>query len=493
MSQTAKRLRLIFESTFILKLITVVAFFFLIFPTLKSVVDGLVKIVLVWGGAQLVYDAFIRRTFLKGRYAFWLLMFLLMEAVTVVLNIQSGFKNNVSMMGYTAVAMLVLYPNGEDREPMDLLREMRILGFVMIGLCAVASAVSLVIFVLDYSGTLVYANTLYYTGVFEGRLWGIYSNPDFPAAIIASMLSLVQLPLCHAVTKNRKMLGLQYTAALLCFVLNFWYAVLAQSRGSLYAFAGFMFVYLFFQLRKKVFASLRSFAVSFILSAAVAALGTAAVWYSEPVILRLSSDLPAYTQTQDTSSDSSAVKQAQKAKIGRDVVKEQNNVLTNRSLIWKMGLEKFVKKPLFGYGNSGSTHGVIVNEKEVKHFHNFFVHSLVANGLAGTIPLAIFVLLSLFAMVRYCVKHRNCSFKTLQNPEVPEIIYSLIALIAFYMANNMVEVFIVYTVSLPNFLFWIYLGYLMSLMTRGQPISRTDRLIRHLGASGPSGAEEKTV
>ena len=256
-----------------------------------------------------------------------------------------------------------------------------------------------------------------------------------------------------------------------------------------------MFVYLFFQLRKKVFASLRSFAVSFILSAAIAALGTAAVWYSEPVILHLSSELPAYTQTQtqDTSSDSSAVKQAQKAKIGRDVLKEQNNVLTNRSLIWKMGLEKFVKKSLFGYGNSGSTHGVIVNAKEVKHFHNFFVHSLVANGLAGTIPLTIFVLLSLFVMVRYCVKHRNCSFKTLQNPEIPEIIYSLIALIAFYMANNMVEVFIVYTVSLPNFLFWIYLGYLMSLMTRGQPISRTDRLIRRLGASGPSGAEEKTV
>ena len=102
-----------FLSRLTVKLLTVVLFFFLIFPPLKPVMDGLVKIVLLWGGFQLAVDLLTKKTFLRARNVVWLLLFLFMETVTIALNYPTRLKDNLSLLCYTAVGMLVLYPNGE--------------------------------------------------------------------------------------------------------------------------------------------------------------------------------------------------------------------------------------------------------------------------------------------------------------------------------------------------------------------------------------------
>ena len=54
------------------KLLTVILFFFLIYPPFKPVLDGVVKIVLLWGGLQLLADLLTKRTCLRARHCFCL-------------------------------------------------------------------------------------------------------------------------------------------------------------------------------------------------------------------------------------------------------------------------------------------------------------------------------------------------------------------------------------------------------------------------------------
>lgn len=494
-----KRVVDIFMDSLTIKLVTIVLFFFLIFPTLKPVMYGLVKIVLFWGGAKLFYDLFTKRTFLRAQNIGWLILFLAAESISVVLNHSVGLKDNASLMCYTAVAMLVLYPNDEEKEPVKLMRELRLLGFVYIVLCAAASVVSLIIFARGINNELTYLNFVYYTGMFEGRLWGIFSNPNFPAAILAAAVSLLLFPVCRAVTKNKKTLPLQYTVLILCLLADFWYTVLAQSRGSIISFLLFLFVYLFFLFRKKIYYKLKYLSLSVLFSVLSSVCVVCIVNFSIPLILSGSAALPAAfakAGTGEASLDENTASgmttefddvdaDGETSELGRNQVQEQTNMLTGRSVIWRQGLEKFTQKPLFGFGNIGCTDGVtlhgIPGEEPVKHLHNVVVQSLAANGLAGTVPLLIFAVCALAAIARSIYHHRRDSW------EHSGILCGCFAFVAFYIANNMIEVFLVYSVSIPNFLFWIVFGYMMSLSSPEQPVSKFDRFLRKF--SRPAKAE----
>lgn len=500
MGRIVKQMLSFMLNSLTIKLATVILFFFLIFPSLKAEMDDIVKIILLWGGIKIVYDLFTKRTFLKSRYVFWLILFLFMEAVTIVLNYRVGIKNNASLFCYTAVALFVLYPNDEDKDNQKLIREMRLIGMAYIALCAAASVISLFTFVFQYNGELVYADILYHTGVFEGRLWGIYSNPNFPAAMLAAALSLMLFPICKKATINKKSLPLQYSILAICLILNFWYMVMAQSRGSIIAFLIFLCIYTFFLFRKKVFFTLRSMAGSAVLSMLVSICITGIVFFGMSLILTASNVLPtAFSHSNSNENNTSDIEKIKadsagssdmEEEIGRDVQQEQTNMLTGRSVIWKQGWDKFLKKPLFGYGNVGSTDGITLHnnpeEEPVKHLHNVVMQSLVSNGLAGTIPLAVFAVLSLTAMVRYIYRHRK------DNWESTGIFYSCFAWIALYIANNTIEVFVVYSVSIPNFLFWIFLGYIMTFISREQPASRQNQFSKRLNRSAAV-TEDRTI
>ena len=486
----------VFLSRLTVKLLTVVLFFFLIFPPLKPVMDGLVKIVLLWGGFQLAVDLLTKKTFLRARNVVWLLLFLFMETVTIALNYPTGLKDNLSLLCYTAVGMLVLYPNGEEQSRETLLREMWLIGWVYILLCTAASLVSLLTLWLGVSGTVEYGNVTYHIGVFGGRLWGVYSNPNFPAALLAAALSLLQLPVCRAAARRPRLLPAQYGVLAVCFFLNFWYLALAQSRGSLAALAVFIAVFLFFVFGKTVLARLHRFAVSCAAGAA-AAVGSAALTVLAAAVLlqagngleRLDRGTVAEDRAPPAAGNSAVVPLDSpladdpilgEDSLGRDEELETSDTMTGRPILWKMGWERFLKKPVFGYGNVGATEGVEYHWSSVKHYHNVLVHSLVATGLAGTLPLVAFAAATLVSLLRQMSRDREKSL------EETGVACALLALLALYLVHNMIEMFLIYAVSLPHFLFWIYLGYMVSLLPEEERLSKIDRRLRRLADKLPA-------
>ena len=154
-----------------------------------------------------------------------------------------------------------------------LLREMWLIGWVYILLCTAASLVSLLTLWLGVSGTVEYGNVTYHIGVFGGRLWGVYSNPNFPAALLAAALSLLQLPVCRAAAA---LLPAQYGGAGRLFFPEFLVsctgAVPRQSGGAGGVYRGVSFL----RVRQNSFARLHRFAVSCAAGAA-AAVGSAAL------------------------------------------------------------------------------------------------------------------------------------------------------------------------------------------------------------------------
>ncbi len=479
------------------KLLTVVLFFFLIYPPFKPVLDGVVKIVLLWGGLQLLVDLLTKRTCLRARHAVWLILLLLMGSVTILINHQSGFKENASMLCYTAVGMLVLYPNDETRSREDLLREMRIIGWVYIGLCAVGSLISLLMLLMNYTASYEYGGVTYYIGLYHSRLFGVFSNPNFPTAAIASALCALQLFLCRDVTENRKTLPFQYVCLGFCAFFNLLFLMLSQSRGSSLAFLAFLFVFLFFLFRKTLLSRISSLVASCGLSFLASAVLLTAVAFAAPAIIRISDQLVTGFQSRYISESSEPSGQSTVSLPNDDpsvsdkdtpagppsvVIRPDNDnvdITSGRINLWRVAIKQFKESPIWGLGHSGSLERVSQDDNPVMHYHNLFFHSLAAGGIMGTAALLIVLFALIISMGKFIWRNRRTV--GFQNG----YIYAGIALFVFYMVNNMVEVYLIYNVSLPHFIFWIYMGYILSLATQGERRTLPDRLMGRLADRVP--------
>ena len=479
----AQKLRDFVMSRFALRLVTVILFFFLMFPALKSTMDGFVKLVLVWGGVQLIYDLLTKRTMFRARNVLWLILFLVAQLVTVVLNAQTGLKNNLSLLCYSAVAMLVLYPNEKEKDSGRLQRELWVIGWVFVLLCSAASVISIGTFLFDVSGVVYYENLVYYTGLVSGRLWGVFSNPNFPGVLLAMAIAIVQFPLVKKNTAGKRARRLQYAVLGLCLFFNYWYMALAQSRGSLLSLFLFLFIYILIFFHSKLHRHIQSQAVSLPLSAGLSAVAVAAAALCIPLLVTGSEALYIVVhqaaEGEEIHVDIGLEQQdgwlSGDAVIGRDEPSDNGDILSGRRQLYVNGWKRFVDRPLFGQGNVGSVKGLFLSGKRVvPNFHNLIIHSLAAGGLAGTLFLLMFLILTAGAVVLEIWRKRGSSWEAQAVPA------GLMALMALFTANNMVEVYIVYSVSLPNFLFFIYLGYTVSILLRERPVSHTDRWLQRL-------------
>ena len=508
-----KAIRLVkqfFLSRLTIKVLTIVLFTLLIYPPFKPMVDGLVKLVLLWGGIQIAADLLTKRACLRAPHAAWLLLLLLFGAVTILLNYPTGFKDNVSMLCYTALGMLVLYPNDAERPTESLLREMRIVGWVYIGLCTAGALLSLWMFAAGYYATFEYGGTLYHIGVYQERLYGVFSNPNLPACVIAVALCVLQAYVCREITQSRARRAAQYIVVIVCALANLTFAVMAQSRGSLLSLSAFIGVFLFFLFRKTVFFKIRPLALSGAASLLAAGILTVATVYLYPLLLEISSQSLTSPPDQPVSVSVSVVKAAPSAAFsgapavdpifrvnGAAAISEDGSaadfsrpdgtdMTTGRLQIWKKAVEQFLKKPVWGSGNGGSLEGAVEeNGVPIEHFHNLFLHSLAAGGVMGTLALAIVLIAMVLSMGKFSWKQRRTG--GMKNG----YIYAGMALFMLYMVNNLVEVYLIYRVSLPHFLFWIYMGYLLSLITQEEGRAWPDRLLNRLADRIPALGRKK--
>ena len=114
-----------------------VALMFFLIPTLLvycvSFNYKLLFVMLGWGALICAYDFIIRRRFVHARGMLWLIAFMVCFALSVVINFRTGLNLNLSNWAYTAIALLVLYPDSFDKtkEYKWLSENAHLYGFIM--------------------------------------------------------------------------------------------------------------------------------------------------------------------------------------------------------------------------------------------------------------------------------------------------------------------------------------------------------------------------
>lgn len=445
---------------------------------LSPVIGPFVKFTIVWAVLILIRDLFTQRLFLVNRYRLILYLFLISYGITALLNRDENFARNIAMLGYIMVNMLVLYAYEPKRSVGQVKKELLRFSHVFLITTFICQFISLVTFVLNINFAYMVGEDVYYYGIYDGRLWGVLSNPN--AASFCAVISFMLTTLCLLIQKGNipRRWQIFYWVSGITELLVFF---LCNSRTSLIVTCAFIILFFLlmtipalYQLRedKKAWKiKLRNLIISCIL-APLALLGAHeyAIDLLPNLVIQNTAISEQVTESLESYTNSSA---AVTAIENSDVLERENfgSAFGGRYYLWQAGAEIVKSSPLFGVGNDNvPTFAYRYAARYYTAFatnvylpgvagglHNLFVQIAAASGLVG---LALFCLLAVMVLVR-SVRYYIWMVKQNQLNRVAVTCFCIVAVI---LMRTMTDTGIVYGLYYLGVVFWTILSGLMYFM-----------------------------
>lgn len=417
-------------------------------------------IMMGWGALLCLYDLIVKRNFVKSRGMVWLIGFLVVFAVTVVLNYKTGFSSNVSSFAYTAIALFLLYPDSELKNKETALKEISVINNIFLGMTTVLSTISLGMFVTLFSYEMYYGDQKYVMGWSQNRLFGMYANTGYMITAIALAIACIQIAAYKA--KGKKMSKPYKVFIIYTSVVNFLSMCLENAKGAFISIFGFAAIAVFFLVSERIIRkggkTLKATAISF--AAALLAVGVLAgsIYAIRPVLSyvpvvyeKVTDDNRVYNPS-DLTEDGLDEDGDKGINIDRDIP-ESYGFLTGRTIIWKFGLEQFMKKPIFGYGPQSHRSYYIV-DNYLRHFHNLIVQIFVSVGTVGAVFILGFFLTVFISILKALFKMRK------SGSDYYVVASVILAFLGMLLVNSMAEVTVLFIARFAMFLFWMYMGYI---------------------------------
>ena len=416
------------------------------------------------GAVLLLYDLFTKRKFLKAKGMFWLISFMLIFAVSVILNYKTGLNLNAASWGYTVIALLLLYPDSFDKTKERSLFELSVLNNIFIAMTAVLSTVSIGMFLCLYHKEVTFGDQKYAMGWSQNRLFGLYSNTGYMITALALAITVLQI----AVTKARgKKLSFLYGFFIVyASVFNFMSMCMENAKGAFISLFAFAFIAVMFSTAKKISDRKNLSTVKSALAGALAAVLSVAILFGAITVSRKGiSYLPSiyhslggeYYREDDPQVPAVLPEENDDEKIvsveiDRNI-DESYGFFTGRTVIWKFGLEQFKAKPIFGYGPQSHRDHFIV-DNYLRHFHNLIIQIMVSVGTVGSV----FIFAFFICIAVYLLKN---IFKYIKKDDKYYYVFvMLFAVLGMLAVNSMAEVTILFITRFSMFIFWMYLGYI---------------------------------
>lgn len=416
------------------------------------------------GAVCLLYDLFTKRKFLKARGMFWLICFMLIFAVSVVLNYKTGLNLNAASWGYTAIALLLLYPDSSDKTKERSLFELSVLNNIFIAMTTVLSTVSIGMFICLYHKEVVFGDQKYAMGWSQNRLFGLYSNTGYMITAVALAITVLQV----VITKARgKKIGTLYGFFLIyTSVFNFMSMCMENAKGAFISLCTFAFIAVMFSAAKKIYNKKNISTVKSVAAGIVAAVISVAVLFGVITVSRKGlSYLPSIyrylggefyveksVDTPDILPDDNTDEKIVGVEIDRNI-DETYGFFTGRTVIWKFGLEQFKEKPVFGYGPQSHRDRFIV-DNYLRHFHNLIIQTMVSVGTVGSVFIFAFFAAVLIYLLKNIFEHIK------KDDKYYYVLVMLFAVLGMFAVNSMAEVTILFITRFSMFIFWMYLGYI---------------------------------
>ena len=458
-----------------------VALMFFLIPTLLvycvSYNYKLLFFMMGWGALVCVYDLLVRRNFVKARGMLWLIAFLAIFAIAVVLNFRTGLTLNISSWAYCAIALFVLYPDSAIKDKNTVLKELSVINNIFIGMTAVMSTISLGMYVCLYGEIVKFGDQSYSIGWTHNRLFGVYANTGYMITAIGLAIILIQIAVVKA--KNGKLKKpyiafLAYTA-----FVNFCSMCMENAKGAFFSLAGFFAIGAFFialrKMLKKGKSAIVSGAVSFVSAVLAVGIMFGAIYGARPLLSYVPSlyhqaggSYYGEDKTENPDVEGEKEDEIEGIEIDRNL-DESYGFFTGRTKIWKFGLQQFVEKPILGYGPQSHREYFIV-DNYLRHFHNLIVQTLVSVGAVGSVFIfGFFLLVFIFILKKLFKKAKDGD----DNYYVSVLIFSFLGML---LVNSMAEVTILFITRFAMFMFWMFLGYCLSLVSNGEKSKGTEFL-----------------
>jgi O-antigen ligase len=437
---------------------------------INPVIGPLVKFTLAWSAAILVKDVFTERLFMTNRFRGALYLFLIAYGVTALVNRDQNFARNLVMWAYIISNMLVMYSYDLKKSPGTVKKELLRFNHTFMWATFIGQAISLVTFFLNISFAYSVSGTVYYYGIYQGRIWGFYTNPNAASFFMVINLCLTVVSIIiqkENLSRGRKCFYLinNLVQLLILFLCN--------SRTSIFTLCFYIAVLVVLmtlpdilwckekpERRKKIG---KTVFVALVIPLAILGTHTYALdilpefVLTTPLSESLNETLEEVTHTSSTATVTAGDVELERESYGTQ--------FGGRYYLWQAGIEMIKDHPLFGVGSDNvpteayryaaryfTAYGEDIYLPGVSGgLHNLFFQITAASGLVGLAAFILFGILVLQRAVRYYIwMIRKRRF----NP----LAVACLCVVLIIVMRTMTDTGIVYGIYYLGVVFWTYLS-----------------------------------
>lgn len=406
-NSVAKKLMSI--STF--KVVFLICSFLYTFPFTAIIMSELFKVFIIWGTLLLLYDFFKRKKYGFNSKTLLIIIFVFITLIGVLFNYRSNLYSNftVSLYLFVQSVCMLIYDKSETKD--SVFKEIKRYSNIIVFITFICSILSLLIYLLNIKLSIYNGYQAVLIGVFEGRLWSIYGNPNTLGhfSLLSILFSLILFILNNS-KKNKTYLIINIVFQWLCILLS-------NSRSTLVGVFGALFILVFYGLAEKgknnnqsVIDYIKNNIIKLllkVLSIIVGVIGLSIIikhsipYLSVYINIINSKDTPTIISTNPSQIDNGKKIEIEKliSNEKSKIVREQQteDISNGRFEIWKGAVKVSAKRPIFGVGfkNVNGEINKYINEdfrKEnpqiTENTHNIYLQILTSHGI---IALVVFV------------------------------------------------------------------------------------------------------
>ena len=432
------------------------------FLFMTNIQSLLVKICLVLAAGTFVFRMINLKRYIKMPYWQYLFLFSVSYLLSSLVNDRYGIGQNLKWLVWMALVFGILYMSDMECDTSYYRKEVKILSHIMLVYSLFAAIISLIMMITRYARLKEYPDMSVKAGYFWGRLWGVYTDPNYGATFCVAMIIL---SLYFYKLASKKWLKVFY---IITIVFDFLYVIYSDSRTaqvSMFVGVGFwVFCFVWFYLKEN---SVKKRIVSAILVSVFAIVLMSGVMIG---MKKIYINFIAPYIEENFSTIASDMEEVTKIELAQARENDKERDISNRRFdLWGSGIEVWKTSPLFGTGyttfeayaleNVPETYSVNNDYGVFGNTHNQYINILVFQGVVGFIILLIFMKKVIFEIW-------PCIWKC----EESEFLYiiTLVSIIALIATSMMFLLEGLYTNSFGTYMLWYFLGVIIQYINKRQ-------------------------
>lgn len=444
---TAKKwyVLLYFSWLMIFRIVPLVTYTKTIFPNVELVVSSTFA---AFGIILIAWDFFTNRDLFRPQFSTILTIFLGICVISSILNYRYGITDNIKTIIWTSINFYLCFSVPLYRNRDDVIKEVKLFANVFLIFNFIPIFISFIQFILEIGYEVPYERYARPQGFIGGRLFGIFSDPNYTAiiAIFATILSIILMQSY----RNRAIKFLY----IINIVAQYLYFILSNSRTALFVLIISMPIGIWFVLRKKV--HLNNRIIKELVCICIGLCCSFIVFLSYLPTQKAIAYLPVLTSTINHNINS-----MEDETIDFTRTEYSNDVSNGRINIWRSGWEIFTENPIFGvsprnipnYCLEHHPESIIVkSQKKYFQVHSFYLALLTSTGLVGFIAFITFLILAAKKALSYILSNKT-------NKRNYFIVVACLLCSLLFLLSGVLQLEIVFTNIISTALFWISMGY----------------------------------